>query len=55
MKVIAIEKLFGNNDFICSCEEYAMSKDGIKYLPLQIVEKSGFCYLPTWVQEVDFE
>lgn len=55
MKVVSIRNLFGNNDFVCCCEESVLVKDGLRYLPLDIIESTGFYYLPMWVQEVDFE
>ena len=55
MKVVSIKNLFGINDFVCFCEEEVLVKDGLRYLPLDIVEYAGFHYLSKWVQEVDFE
>lgn len=55
MKVVSYLRLFGNNDLISCAEELAMIKDGIKYLPLDVVESIGFQYLSKWVQEVEFE
>lgn len=55
MKVVSMRHLFGNNDFVCFCEEEVLVKDGLRYLPLDVVESVGFQYLPKWVQEVDFE
>ena len=55
MKVVSIKNLFGDNDFKCCCEEHVLVKDGLRYLPLDIIESNGFYYLPMWVQEVDFE
>lgn len=55
MKVVSYEHLFGDNDFISCEEEHVMIKDGIKYLPLDVIKSIGFQYLSRWVQEVEFE
>lgn len=55
MKVVSYLKLFGKNDFESYCEEQVLIKDGLKYLPLDIIESNGFQYLSKWVQEVEFE
>lgn len=55
MKVVSIKNLFGINDFVCFCEEEVLVKDGLRYLPLDIIESAGFQYKSKWVQEVDFE
>lgn len=55
MKVVSIENLFGDSDFKYCCEEHVLVKHKTKYLPIDIVESNGFYYLPSWVQEVEFE
>ena len=40
---------------VVSYEQYVVTKDGIKYLPLDIVEEIGFDYEQSAVMEVDFE
>lgn len=37
------------------CEQHSVTKDGIKYLPLSIVEEIGFDYKQSAVMEVEFE
>lgn len=54
MKVISYEHLFGDNDYSTSkYERYAVVKDGIKYLPLDIVLQIGFHYETYAIQEVE--
>jgi hypothetical protein len=56
MKVVSYEHLFGNNKYVSTrCEQYSVTKDGIKYLPLDIIEEVGFDYEQSAVMEVDFE
>lgn len=56
MKVVSYEHLFGNNKYVSTrCEQYSVAKDGIKYLPLSIVEEIGFDYEQSAVMEVVFE
>lgn len=56
MKVVSYENLFGNNQYVSTkCEQYSVTKDGIKYLPLSIVEEVGFDYEQSAVMEVEFE
>ena len=55
MKVVSYEDLFGENDFISCCEEDVLIKDGIKYLPLNVVYAVGFHYETKDIQEVEFE
>lgn len=55
MKVVSYYDLFGENDFISCYEEDVLTKDGIKYLPLDIVYHAGFHYETKDIQEVDFE
>lgn len=52
--VISYEHLFGDNDYNTSgYEQYAIVKSGIKYLPLDIVEKVGFHYETYAIHEVE--
>ena len=45
MKVVSYEHLFGNNKYVSTRgEQYSVTKDGIKYLPLSIVDEIGFDY-----------
>lgn len=56
MKVVSYKHLFGDNEYVSiECEQYSVTKDGIKYLPLSIVEEIGFDYKQSAVMEVDFE
>jgi hypothetical protein len=56
MRVVSYEHLFGDNKYVSNkCEQYVVTKDGIKYLPLDIVEEIGFDYEQSAVMEVDFE
>ena len=55
MKVVSYEHLFGSNDIIAYCEDLAIEKDGIKYLPLDVVCEVGFHYETEDIQEVEFE
>ena len=55
MKVVSYEDLFGENDFISCNEEDVLIKDGIKYLPLDVVCAVGFHYETKDIQEVEFE
>lgn len=56
MKVVSYEHLFGSNKYVSTkCEQYSVTKDGIKYLPLSIVEEIGFNYEQSAVMEVEFE
>ncbi len=56
MKVVSYEHLFGNNKYVSTiCEQHSVTKDGIKYLPLSIVEEIGFDYKQSAVMEVEFE
>lgn len=56
MKVVSYEHLFGNNKYVSAKgEQYSVTKDGIKYLPLDIVEEIGFDYEQSAVMEVEFE
>ena len=55
MKVVSYENLFGENDFISYYEEDVLIKDGIKYLPLDVVYAVGFHYETKDIQEVEFE
>lgn len=54
MKVVSYEHLFGDNDYTTQkYERYAVVKDGIKYLPLDIVLHIGFHYETYAIQEVE--
>lgn len=54
MKVVSYEHLFGNNEYVSVRGEHCVViKNGIKYLPLDIVEKIGFDYDQSEVQEVE--
>lgn len=54
VKVVSYEHLFGDNDYNTSnYEQYAVVKDGIKYLPLDIVVRIGFHYETYAIQEVE--
>ena len=54
MKVVSYEHLFGDNDYVSTKrEQYSVTKDGIKYLPLSIVEQIGFDYEQSAVVEVE--
>lgn len=56
MKVVSYKHLFGDNKYVSNqCEQYVVTKNGIKYMPLDIVEKIGFDYKQSAVMEVDFE
>lgn len=56
MKVVSYEHLFGDNKYVSIiCEQHSVTKDGIKYLPLSIVEEIGFDYKQSAVMEVEFE
>lgn len=56
MKVVSYEHLFGDNQYVSAKgEQYSVTKDGIKYLPLDIVEEIGFDYEQSAVMEVEFE
>lgn len=56
MRVVSYEHLFGDNKYASNkCEQHSVTKDGIKYLPLSIVEKIGFDYEQSAVMEVEFE
>lgn len=56
MKVVSYEHLFGDNEYVSTkCEHYSVTKDGIKYLPLSIIEEIGFDYEQSAVTEVEFE
>ncbi len=56
MKVVSYEHLFGNNEYVSTkCEQCSVTKDGIKYLPLSIVEEVGFNYEQSAIMEVEFE
>lgn len=56
MKVISYEHLFGNNKYVSvKGEQYSVTNNGIKYLPLSIVEEIGFHYETEDIQEVEFE
>ena len=56
MKVVSYEHLFGNNKYVSAkCEQSSVTKDGIKYLPLDVVCEVGFHYETEDIQEVEFE
>lgn len=55
MQVVSYVDLFGDNDFISCYEEDVLIKDGIKYLPLDVVYTVGFHYETKDIQEVEFE
>lgn len=56
MKVVSYEHLFGDNEYVSTRrEQYSVTKDGIKYLPLSIVEEVGFDYAQSAVMDVEFE
>ena len=56
MKVVSYEHLFGDNEYVSTrCEQHSVTKDGIKYLPLSIVEEIGFDYEQSAVIEVELE
>lgn len=56
MKVVSYEHLFGDNKYVSNkCEQYVVTKDNIKYLPLDIVKEVGFDYEQSAVMEVEFE
>jgi hypothetical protein len=55
MRVVSYEHLFGDNKYVSNkYEQYVVTKDGIKYLPLDIVEEIGFDYEQSAVMEVEF-
>lgn len=55
MKVVSYYSLFGDPLYVSTYEEHILVKDGVKYLPLKIVESAGFKIYLSDVQEVDFE
>lgn len=54
LQVVSYKHLFGDNDYNTSnYERYAIVKDGIKYLPLDIVLQIGFHYETYAIHEVE--
>lgn len=54
MKVVSYEHLFGDNEYcLRDNEKYMVKKDGVKYMPLDVVEAIGFSYEQYAVQEVE--
>lgn len=54
VQVISYEHLFGDNDYNTShYEQYTVVKNGIKYLPLDIVLQIGFHYETYAIREVE--
>ena len=52
-KVVSYQLLFGDNDFISAWESDTIVKDGVKYLPFDIIKNDSLLYLESWIQEIE--